>query len=192
MIPRAEPEARFKETAMRSRLSFYALILIVLAPAPRLASQEPPTEPDSTLQSAEGTVREVYRLVSFQPGETTDWAKVRRLFLPQAVVQLRTTRTATTVFTLDGFIQDFVNFDTLPAVVRNGFAERIARMHPSVFRDMAFVATRYEAIIPNAMRAPQTGVDYWLLVRREGRWWIAAITNDLPTPEHPIPAELAP
>jgi hypothetical protein len=179
---------------MSPRLSLCTLILVLLAPTARLAGQEPPAAPapDSTLQTAEGTVREIYRLVSFRPGESTDWAKVRNLFLPQAVVSLRTTRTATTVFSLDGFIQDFVRFDTLPAVVRNGFTERIVRMHASVFREMAFVATLYEAQIPNAMRAPQTGVDYCLLVRREGRWWIASITNDLPTAEHPVPAELSP
>ncbi len=177
---------------MFSRLSRTTLLLALVAPTVPLICQEPPAAPDSALQTAEGTVREIYRLVSFAPGQSTDWAKVRRLFLPQAVVQLRTTRTATTVFTLDGFIQDFINFDTLPPVVRNGFTERIVRMHASVFREMAFVATLYEAQIPNTARGPQQGVDYWLLVWRDARWWIAAITNDLPTPEHPIPAELRP
>jgi hypothetical protein len=176
---------------MTFRLPLCALILSTLAPTPRLAGQEP-APPDTTLQTAEGTVREIYRLVSFEPGASTDWAKVRRLFLPQAVITLRTSRTATTVFSVDGFIQDFVNFDTLPAVVRNGFTERIVRLNASVFRDMAFVATRYQAHIPHSARAPQTGVDYWLLLRREGRWWIVAVTNDLPTPEHPIPVELSP
>ncbi len=177
---------------MSPRLTLSTLLVTLsLAPVPRLAGQEA-AAPDSALQTAEATVREIYRLVSFAPGQSTDWAKVRRLFLPQAVVQLRTTRTATTVFTLDGFIQDFINFDTLPAVVRNGFTERILRMHASVFREMAFVATLYEAQIPNTARGPQQGVDYWLLVWRDARWWIAAITNDLPTPEHPIPAELRP
>ncbi len=174
---------------MSSRLTLAPVLLAsLLVSAPPLAAQAP----DSAYQTAEATVREIYRLVSFAPGQSTDWAKVRALFLPQAVVTLRTSRTATTVFTLDGFIQDFINFDTLPAVVRNGFTERIVRMHSSVFREMAFVATLYEAQIPNTARGPQQGVDYWLLVWRDARWWIAAITNDLPTPEHPVPAELRP
>ncbi len=177
---------------MSARLTFLTLLLALpLVPMP-LAGQEAAAAPDSALQTAQGTVREIYRLVSFAPGQATDWAKVRTLFLPQAVVELRTARTATKVFTVDGFIQDFIAFDTLPPVVRNGFTERIVRMHASVFREMAFVATLYEAHIPNTARGPQQGVDYWLLVWRDGRWWIAAVTNDLPTPEHPVPAELRP
>jgi hypothetical protein len=174
-----------------SQLLLCTLTLGLVAATP-LPGQQPGTAADSALQTAEGTVREIYGLVSFEPGTPTDWAKVRNLFLPEAVVSLRTSRTATKVFSVDGFIQDFVTFDTLPAVARNGFTERIVRMHASVFREMAFVATLYEAHIPNAPRPPQTGVDYWLLVRRDGRWWIAAVTNDIPTPEHPIPAELRP
>ncbi len=177
---------------MLSRLSHSTLILFALAATPPLAGQQPAPAPDSALQTAEGTVREIYRLVSFQPGQSTDWAKVRSLFLPEAVVSLRTSRTVTKVFSVDGFIADFVAFDTLPAVVRNGFSERIVRMHSAPFREMAFVGTLYEAQIPNTARGPQQGVDYWLLVWRDGRWWIAAVTNDLPTPGHPVPAELQP
>jgi hypothetical protein len=169
------------------------LALALAIPLPlTLAAQAAPASPDSTLQSAEGTVREIYRLVSIGPGERTDWTRVRNLFLPEAVVVLRTTRTATTVFSVDGFIADFMRFDSLPAVVQNGFTERIVSMRGSVFRDMAYVPVVYEARIPNTMREGQLGVDYWLLVRREGRWWIASVTNDLPTAEHPLPAELRP
>ncbi len=167
-----------------------AITLALAMPVPLAAQAAPP--PDSTLQTAEGTIREIYRLVSFSPGQQTDWSRVRNLFLPEAVVVLRTTRTATTVFSVDGFIADFMRFDSLPAVVQNGFTERIVSLRASVFRDMAYVATVYEARIPNAMREGQLGVDYWLLVRRDGRWWIASVTNDLPTPEHPLPAELRP
>ena len=41
-------------------------------------------------------------------------------------------------------------------------------------------------------RPPQQGVDSWLLIRRDGRWWIAAATNEVVTPDRPIPPELRP
>ena len=157
----------------------------------RVAAQTPVVA-DSALQTAEGTVREIYRLVSFAPGQPTDWARVRGLFLPQAVVVLRTSRTATSVFDVDGFIQDFIRFDTLPAVVRNGFTETIVKLNATVLGDIAHVETVYDAHIPNAMRAPQRGVDFWALVRREGRWWIASVTNEVLTPQLQLPAELQP
>lgn len=175
---------------MRVRLSSLVLVAALAAPVSLAAQATRP--PDSTLQTAEGTVREIYRLVSFGPGQQTDWAKVRNLFLPEAVVVLRSSRTATRVFSVDGFIQDFIRFDTLPAVVQNGFTETIVKLNATVLRDIAHIETVYDAHVPNAMRAPQRGVDFWALVRREGRWWIASVTNEIPTPDFPLPAELQP
>ena len=170
-----------------------AAALLLGAGVPALHAQQPAAPPaDTTLQSAEGVVRAVYRLVSFGPGERTDWAPVRNLFLPEAVVVLRTTRTATTVFSLNGFIDDFVRFDTIPTVARNGFRETVVKLHATVYRDIAHVLVLYEAEVLNLPRPPQRGIDSWELVRRDGRWWIASITNEIVTPDVPVPAEIAP
>ncbi len=37
---------------------------------------------------------------------------------------------------------------------------------------------------------PQQGADSWLLVRRDGRWIIAAATNEIVKPARPVPPEL--
>lgn len=63
-------------------------------------------------------------------------------------------------------------------------------MKPTVFGDIAHVWVLYEAVIPGSGRPPQQGVDSFELIRRDGRWWIATITNEIPTPERPIPSEL--
>ena len=78
----------------------------------------------------------------------------------------------------------------LPGPSRLGFQERIVRIRPWVYRDMAHVLVLYEAHIPGAGRPPQQGVDSHLLVWRGGRWWIAALTNDIVDAEHPVPTEL--
>ena len=59
-----------------------------------------------------------------------------------------------------------------------------------VFRDIANIFVLYEAAITDSQRPPTVGVDSIDLIRKDGRWWIASIVNDLPTPEHPIPARL--
>ena len=170
-----------------------AALLVAPCAAPAVLAQQPPSPPaDSTLLSPESVVRAVYRLVSFGPGQQTDWAPVRNLFLPEAVVVLRTSRTETTVFPLEGFINDFVRFDTIPAVARNGFRETVVRLHATTYRDIAHVLVLYEAEVLNLPRPPQRGIDSWELVRREGRWWIASVTNEIVTPDVPIPATIAP
>lgn len=140
----------------------------------------------------------MYSLVSSAGGKLPDWDKVRACFLPEAVVVLRTSRTALTAFSVDGFIKDFVDFYDRPfkrgeaTVVpkESGFTEKVIRMKTWEYGDMAHVLVLYEAQITGFAAAPQQGVDSWLLVRRDGRWFIAAVTNEVVTPSRPVPPEL--
>lgn len=178
---------------MRRRSTLPLVSLLLLAPCiAQLSAQGQKPVPDSALTTAEGTVRLLYQLVSFAPGDSTDWARVRSLFLPQAVVFMRTSRTESTVFPLDGFIADFVAFDTLAVVRRGGFTETVVRLRSTVFRDIAHVLVLYEAVAPAMNRPPQQGVDSFQLMRKDGRWWIVSITNDIVSPETPVPPELRP
>jgi len=135
-------------------------------------------------------VAELYDLVTFDAGTTPDWDKVRSLFLEEAIVVLRTTRTESTQFTLEGFVQDFVNFIERANVEQTGFVEEIVSMKSMVFRDIAHVLVLYDAQIPGRDRPPTQGVDSFQLIKKDGRWWIVSITNDLPDPDNPVPAEL--
>jgi hypothetical protein len=140
----------------------------------------------------------IYSLVSSAGGKLPDWDKVRACFLKEAVIVLRTSWTALTAFTLDGFIQDFVDFYEKPykrgeaTVVpkESGFTEKVVRMKAWEFGEMAHVLVLYEAQITGFAMAPQQGVDSWILVRRDGRWFIAGATNELVTPARPVPPEL--
>lgn len=174
------------------RIRWRSTILGVLA-APvacvTLVAQEPNrAEPYGT---PEAVVSELYDLVTFDAGTTPDWDRVRNLFLPEAVIVLRTSRTETTVLTLEGFVADFVRFIERANVVQSGFSETIVRMKPWAFKDIAHALVLYEASIPGSGRPAQLGIDSFSLIRRDGRWWIAAITNDIPDPDHPVPRELA-
>jgi hypothetical protein len=169
------------------------LAAVTLAPSLRAqVASGPAAVVDTATASAEGTVRALYRLVSFGPGEVTDWAKVRALFLPEAVVVLRTSRTVTSVFNLDGFIQDFVTFDSIPVVARGGFTETIVRLRPMVLGSIAHILVLYEAHATGSTRAPTQGVDSIHLVRRGERWWVASLMNEVIEPARPVPAELRP
>jgi hypothetical protein len=140
--------------------------------------------------AAEGVVHELYDIVTFPAGTIPDWDQLRALFLPEAVVVLRSSREATSVFSLDGFVQDWLRFIEGANVKETGFTERIIRTHTTVFGDIAHVWVLYEAEVPGWGRPPQQGVDSFQLVRQEGVWKIASITNEVPTPERPIPEVL--
>ena len=143
-------------------------------------------------------ITEIYSLVSSSGGELPDWDRVRACFLKEAVIVLRTSRTAMTAFSLDGYIKDFVDFYEKPfkrgeatAVPKeSGFTEKIVCLKSWEFGDTAHVLVLYEARITGFANPAQRGVDSWLLVRRDGRWLAAAVTNETVTPARPIPPEL--
>jgi hypothetical protein len=148
--------------------------------------------------SAEQFVRGIYPAVSAAGGALPDWNAVRAFFLKEAAIVLRTSRTGTNVLTLEGFIKDFVDFYERPRKMGDltrtprdtGFAERVVRARTWEYGDLAHVLVLYEAEIVGWGRPPQQGVDSWALVRRDGRWWVASVTNEVVTPDRPVPPEL--
>jgi len=164
-----------------------ALAFVFLGPT-FLTAQDPVQEPIPG--TALAAVHELYDLVTFPAGTTPDWDQLRALFLPEAVVVLRSSRDATSVFSLDGFVQDWLRFIEGSNVEETGFVERIVRTHATVFGDLAHIWVLYEAEIPGRGRPAQAGVDSFQLVRRDGAWLVASITNEIPTPDRPIPEVL--
>jgi hypothetical protein len=147
-------------------------------------------ESAQTAVGAEAVVRELYDMVTFPAGTTPDWDEFRTLFLPEVVVVLRTSREATSLFNLEGFIQDWLRFIEGSNIEATGFSERIVRTHTTEFGDIAHVWVLYEAEIPGWGRPPQPGVDSFQLVRRDGEWKIASVLNELPGPGREIPEVL--
>ena len=139
------------------------------------------------LDTPEGLIEEIYDLVSFPAGTTPDWDVVRNLFIPEAVVVLRTSRDGSTVFSVDGFVQDFVTFIEQANVEQTGFTERILDMRTFVWGDIAHVLVLFDSDIPGDGRDPRAGVDSFQLIKRDGRWRIASITNERPSADRPLP-----
>jgi hypothetical protein len=164
------------------------LALMSIYGAAPLHAQTP--EGRSPTRTAEGVVTEIYDLVSFEAGQQPDWDKVRALFIPEAVIVLRTSRDATTVFSVEGFVADFVRFVEQTPAGEMGFTEKILSTNAMVFGDIAHVLVLYEAHITGSSRPPTQGVDSFSLIKQDGGWRIVAITNELPGADRPIPSEL--
>ena len=175
--------------ALRRKLVLPSVVLALFMCAVLLA-QEREAGAKDPLRTADGVVAELYKLVTFEAGASPDWDKVKSLFLKQAVVVLRTARDKTTVFSVDGFVEDFVRFAERPAVKEKGFSERIVRTSSTIYGDIAHVLVLYEAHITGSPRPPQQGVDSFQLVHKDGRWWIVSITNEIVTADRPVPPEL--
>jgi hypothetical protein len=148
------------------------------------------TKSSAQKNSPEEIVDKLYELVTFEKGTEPDWGKVKELFIDEAIIVLRTSRTDNTIFDPDGFVSDFKRFIDDFNVKETGFSENILKKHGRVFGDIAWYMVLYEAKIPETEKQNK-GIDHFSLVKKNGEWKIVSITNEIPTKERVIPEELA-
>ena len=139
--------------------------------------------------AAESVVRELYTLVSFAPNSTPDWEDVKSLFIDEAVIVLRVTYDSLAVLSKQDFVDLFISDIEKYQLDKSGFVEKIVSCETTEFGDIAKSVVVYEASIPNSPRPPQQGVDFFQLMRKNGRWFITAIVNEVPRPGNAIPSE---
>ncbi len=137
----------------------------------------------------EDLIKDIYVAVSAKNSESVDWQRVRSMFNDEAVIILRTSRDKSTQFTVDGFIQEFMDFYRTPEVMANGFGEEILKMKIMEYKDIAFIATVYSAAITGSHRPPTRGVDLWLLDRKDGLWKITSVVNEVIPAGQELPDE---
>lgn len=137
--------------------------------------------------SPEKVVGELYELVTFPAGQTPDWQQVKSLFIEEAVIVLKTGRDRMSVFTVEGFVQDFVSFIESSGVEETGFEERILRTSVTTYGDIASVLVLYQTRIPGSPRTPRQGIDHFQLIRSDESWKIIAVTNERVVSDRPLP-----
>jgi len=129
----------------------------------------------------------LYRAVSAPPGER-DWAAVRRIYHPET----RLVRTGldpdgkpfAKVMSLDAYIE---NVEALLADVR--FSEVEVGQDASVFGNVARLTSVYEFDWESpSERRRGRGVNFFTLVREDGRWRVMSIVWDTERPGNVLPA----
>jgi hypothetical protein len=166
------------------------VLLALLSSAPCSAGSADAHGRTAIFRTPDSLVAALYTAVTFAPGASPDWEYVRSMFDTSALVVLRVTRDSTAIMSVDGFVKDFVDFIARARADRSGFSERVVRMKPLVFGNVASILVLYEASIPGSSRGPQNGVDSFHLVKHAGQWRIVSIVNDVVTKERPVPKEL--
>ena len=166
-----------------------AILFVVLATCMLVAMSQSPSKKDPAAEP-EAVVRKLYELVTFDAGTTPDWDAVRSLFVEEAVIVLRTGKDRMSVFSLEGFVADFVKFIEDADVEKTGFTERILGMKTFVYGDIAQILVRFDSHVPGSGREPREGIDSFELVRRQGHWLVVAITNERPSRDNPIPVDV--
>jgi len=158
--------------------------------APSAAAQARPQPAAVSSGGAEEVVRALYRHVTFVRGRDVRWDDVKALFIPEAVIVLRSSRTSMTVYNPDGFVREFVKFVTDSKLEDRAFEESIVAIKTQEIGDVARAIVHYAARIPSEPRRPEQGIDVFLLMKKEGAWRIVSLVNELVRPGVPVPEEL--
>jgi hypothetical protein len=178
----------FKRSHVRTSVARLLLAATLVLPAAPHAAQVP--SPASPAGSAEDVVRALYRMVTFQAGKSVDWEPVKALFIPEAVIVLRASRTSMNVFSRNTFVDDFVRFIREAKLEDRAFEETIVAIKAQETGDVARATVHYAARIPSVDRPAQHGIDIFLLMKTDGRWRIVSIVNEIVRPGVEVPEEI--
>lgn len=166
------------------------MVLFFLTPTLSVAQDESMVN-EEIFMNPESLVRGLYAAVSIEPGKTHDWEYVRKFFIPEVVFAVRKTRTSMAVLNLDEFVGWFKGDVEKYKMNERGFEEIVQKIKMTVFGDMAQCFVVYKARLKTPTDAPGTlGLDSFGLMKKDGRWWIVSITNDIITSQNPLPEEL--
>jgi hypothetical protein len=116
---------------------------------------------------------------------------VRSFFVPEAVFGVRKSRTLMEVLDLDGFVDWWLEDIEKHSLKERGLKESVEKMKMTVYGNIAHCFVVYKVRLLTPADAPgQLGLDNFGLMKKEDRWWIVSITNDIITPQNPLPEDL--
>ena len=146
---------------------------------------------NNVFDNPESLVRGLYAAVTWNPGEMADWEFVKKFFIPDAVFAMRKTRTLMEVMNGEEFIDWFKDDAKKYKMDERGFEESVEKLKMTVYRDTAHCFVVYKARFKTPENLPgQYGLDGFSLLKKDGRWWIVSVVNDVITPQDPLPEEL--
>jgi len=117
-------------------------------------------------------IREMYDVVSFEPGQRPDWRREDAIFAPGARV-VRVNDSGVFEFDMASFARNFdamIDSGELPS-----FWEGEIWRRTDLFGDMAHVLSAYESRHSRDGAFINRGVNSIQLFQRDGSWWISAM-----------------
>jgi hypothetical protein len=166
-------------------------VLVSWATGIAAADAQQTAQTNDVFQNPESLVRGLYAAVTFDAGSTPDWDFVREFFAPEAVIVARNTPTTMELMNVDAFVAWFVGDVEKFRMKERGFEETVKKFQLTVYGDIAHAFVVYHARLKTPVDSPgNLGLDSFALMKKDGRWWIVSITNDVVTAQRPLPEEL--
>jgi hypothetical protein len=136
------------------------------------------------LAGVDEAVRGVYAVISGPPGQPRDFARMRSLFAPNALLRVITPNGVR-----GGTLEEYITRNA-PVLEREGFTERELGRRTEVYGNLATVWSAYDGRTASGS-FHERGINSFQLVRVDGKWLVASILWQEESPQFPLPADLS-
>ena len=136
---------------------------------------------DLDYQSPEKLIDHTYKLMTFDAGDKPDWDIIKNLFIEDAIIVLRTSRTDMSIMNRDGFIDLWLR-DYERGLKETGITEQKIIDRYEIMGDIATCYIIYAVTIPDRDYPPQYGIDCFHMLKQNDRWYITSIVNEVIRP----------
>jgi hypothetical protein len=145
-------------------------------------------------ESINSIVLSIYESVSFRPGASPDWERLRSLFFPGAlIVPPKRPELGVVTMDIEGFIERFKKSMETLNLERKGFIEAGIAARVDSFGAIAHVFSTYEARNTPEDAVPfLRGINSIQLLKDGGRYWVLALAWDVERDDNPLPARYLP
>ena len=149
--------------------------------------ETPPANP-SDVASIDALIKATYDVIS-GPAGPRNWNRFHSLFLPDAQMgAMAMTPQGQPVFR--AITPQSYQRSNAPFFLKNGFYEEELNRNVQQFGNVATVQSSYQFRFTPDGKIEQRGVNYFTLVKSNGRWWITNLTWQDEEKDLPLPAAL--
>jgi hypothetical protein len=142
----------------------------------------------SDVNSIDALIKATYQVIS-GPAGPRNWDRFYSLFLPEAQMgAIKMSPQGQSSFRATS-PQDYQKSNA-PFFLKNGFYEEELKRNVMQFGNVATVQSSYQFRFAPEGKVEQRGVNYFTLVKSNGRWWISNITWQDEEKDLPLPMEL--
>lgn len=133
------------------------------------------------LAGIDQTIRAVYQVISGPAGQQRDFARMRSLFAPGALLRVIGPKG------VRGGTLEYYIAKSGPVLEKEGFTEQELGRRVELYGNLATVWSAYDGRTASGS-FHERGINSFQLVRIDGRWLVASILWQEETPEFPLPA----
>jgi predicted metalloprotease with PDZ domain len=150
--------------------------------------KEAPTADPADVASIDAIIKATYEVIS-GPAGPRNWNRFHSLFLPDAqmgaMAMTPAGQAAFRSITPQGYQKS-----NAPFFLQNGFYEEELNRNVLQFGNVATVQSSYQFRFTPSGKVEQRGVNYFTLVKSNGRWWVSNLVWQDEEKNLPLPAEL--